>query len=159
MTIYTLTKDAAVLGAKDETFGYKYWAETDKGNVMFSSHKTNILESMQLVAEESVPKKSAKGNDYQWLKKVKIDDSGSQGSGSTSVSATNEAKSQPAAGSLIPPNKLIYDELKKINIKLDRLMGEEEPKKDVVEDVEDGWDAEAALADMPPDFLKDENDK
>lgn len=71
MTVYKLIEDAKVLGPKDEKFGFKYWVDTDKGHVMFSTHETNFTIDTQIIAENATEKTSAKGNQYFWLTKVK----------------------------------------------------------------------------------------
>ena len=74
MQIFTLTKDALVLGDKDEQYGYVLWASTDKGDVMFNSQTGSALEGTQITAETVVPKTSSKGKPYQRLSKVKVVD-------------------------------------------------------------------------------------
>jgi len=89
MNLFTLTEDASVLGPKHAEYGFKYWVETDKGHVSFSSHLMSFTIDTKIVAETATPKTSAKGNDYLWLTKVKkVEDGGSTTASSLNVDAS-----------------------------------------------------------------------
>lgn len=72
MHIFILTKDALILGEKDEKYGYTLWASTDKGDVMFNNQTGSVVAGTQITAEEANPKETKKGKPYQRLSKVKV---------------------------------------------------------------------------------------
>lgn len=73
MRVFTIVK-AAPMGEPDEKFGITYWATVKEGDtpVMFNSHRADMLDGRQIVAEEVEEKESKNGNAYLRLKKVKV---------------------------------------------------------------------------------------
>lgn len=69
MQVYNLKKISKL---EDQTnYGIKYWAESDKGNLMFYSRK-DIAEGMAISANNSENRTSTKGTMYEFLKGVAI---------------------------------------------------------------------------------------
>lgn len=80
MNIYTI-KSVKVLGEPDEQYGITYWGyvEEEEQPVMFNSRRTDSLDGLQLVCEETDQKRSKKGTPYLRLKKVKISEGKNSG--------------------------------------------------------------------------------
>lgn len=113
MKIFTLTKDALVMGDKDEKYGYTMWANTDQGDVMFNTQKSAVLEGTQITAEETVDKVSKAGNPYLRLKKVKIAESGAEQDFGVKTQQTASVSLSEQTGS----------QLDRIEAKIDKLLG------------------------------------
>lgn len=92
-TIVTLSK----LGANDPTYGQKYWATVHETQMPVSfNSKQEVAEGQKVQAEEYTIKKSAKGTDYQQLKKVKVVGSSDNTSqGTTGKPQTRQFKADP----------------------------------------------------------------
>lgn len=150
MNIYTLKQDAKVLGERHPDYGYTYWAYVHESDfpVKFSSHKTGFLEGRKIVADEQ-EKRQGKKSEYLQLKKVQLADSGSPKAGGqvpTNPSPAMQASQSP--GLAVGHFNLLMKELRDINKKVDKLMGEETVIDDPAE-----IDKPITEDDMPEDFL------
>lgn len=138
MTIYTLTRDAAYLGERHETYGWSVWCETDKGPVMFNTQTQNILAGTQITAQDYEDKTSAKGKPYKRLKKVSIGEPAPAGTPETPSGEEVLSKLNAIQGDL----KLVLSFMRQLQKEQDK-----SPEDGVVDvDPEEGT--------MPSDFLQ-----
>lgn len=131
MQVYKLTK-VNKMGENDPKYGATYWANVEGGDlpVMFNSSASYVPDGATITAEEQEVKVSAKGTNYLRLKKVKL-------------AEPDKKEEQKTETSMNSGNfKLLYSELRALNKKVDKLLGE-----DVVVDVDP--DEEISLNDIP----------
>jgi len=159
---FTLTK-ISKLGEFDPMYFQRYWgyAEGDDTPISFNSSNQDIVEGMDITAEEKTMKKSKNGTTYWQLRKVKV----------VSESASNpEQPTKPVLSSQTRSDGEMMEALRRIEEKIDKLVGEDEPTPEIPEipvnahgpyyqkstsdeDFDDHYDTEREP--MPENFLED----
>lgn len=112
---YTFKQDPKPLGEYDAKFGQRYWTEVNEMDypIMFNTMEKEAIDlEDKIEAEEQVMKKSAKGNEYYGLKKVKVHRA--HGNMSAQVSETAQTASTEPTG----PSKADNPQLDRIEKQL-----------------------------------------
>ena len=140
------------LGEFDETYGQRYWgsAANEENPISFNSMDKALASKvtsapLKVVCESKAMKKSQKGTLYWQLKKVKPLDVNTAPVSHDTQKAVEHTASTPTGGS----NDLT-ERLERIESKLDKLLGLEEPtptKK--IDKVAEVTDDEVDLSDVP----------
>lgn len=144
---FHLTK-ISKLGDYDPMYFQRYWgyAEGDDTPISFNSPNQEIIEDMDITAEEKTMKKSKSGTTYWQLRKVKV-----VGASASNPKPATKPATEPR--SVSRSDSEVMETLRRIEEKVDKLVGEPD-------DMDNHYDTERDPGEpMSDGFLQDDADE